>query len=182
MTTPIGLFYGTNTGYTELVVDIIEEEFSFVAPDLLTVHNIADEPVEKIVDYDNLIIGCPTWNVGQLQEDWDDAYTALEDLELTGKRVALFGLGDQYGYPENYCDAIGILGRKFREQGAELVGFTSTEGYEFSYSEGVEEGMFMGLALDEDNESDLTRERVADWIWQLVDEFDLVRFLEPVAA
>lgn len=182
MTTPIGLFYGTNTGYTELVVDIIEEEFSFVAPDLVTVHNIADVPAAKLLDYDRLIIGCPTWNVGQLQEDWDDAYSDLEELDLAGKQAAIFGLGDQYGYPENFCDAIGILGRKLREQGADLVGFTPVDGYEFSYSQGVEDGMFMGLALDEENESEQTRERVMEWIWQLVDAFDLVRFLEPIIA
>lgn len=180
--TPIGLFYGTNTDYTRLVVDQIEEEFEMVAPHLLTVHNIAETPLEKMLDYDHLIIGCPTWNVGQLQEDWDVVYSEIEELDLSGKKIAIFGLGDQYDYPDNFCDAIGILGRKFREQSAELVGFTSTDGYEFSYSLGVEDGLFMGLALDEMNESERTPERVTDWIWQLVDEFDLVQYLEPVAA
>lgn len=151
-----------------------------VAPDLVTVHNIADVPVTKMLDYDYLIVGCPTWNIGQLQDDWDDVFVELDDLDLTGKKIAILGLGDQFGYPESYCDAIGILGRKFITQGAQLVGFTSTEGYEFSYSQGLEDGMFMGLALDEDNESELTPARVTDWVWQLVDEFDLVRFLEPV--
>ena len=178
--TPIGLFYGTDTGFTELVVGLIQEEFGTIAPDLITVHNIADVSVEKMLDYDYLIIGCPTWNVGQLQDDWDEVFLQLDDLDLTGKKMAIFGLGDQFGYPENYCDAIGILGRKFAGQGAELVGFTSAEGYEFSYSLGVEDGMFMGLALDEENESERTPERITDWLWQLVDEFDLVRFLEPV--
>jgi len=82
---------------------------------------------------------------------------------------AFLGLGDQYGYPDTFCDALGILGRKFVERGAQLVGFTSTEGYDFSDSLGVEEGMFMGLALDEDNESERTGERITDWVWQLVD-------------
>lgn len=132
-----------------------------------------------MLDYDNLIVGCPTWNVGKLQEDWEVAYSRLDDLDLTGKKIAVFGLGDQYDYPENFCDAIGILGRKFIDQGAELVGFTSTDGYEFSYSRGVEDGRFMGLALDEMNESERTPERLTDWVWQLVDEFDLVHYLEP---
>lgn len=178
--TPIGLFYGTDTGFTELVAGLIKEEFSMVAPDLITVHDIAEVPVEKMLDYDYLIVGCPTWNVGQLQDDWDDVFIELDDLDLTGKKLAIFGLGDQYGYPENYCDAIGILGRKLADQGAELIGFTPAEGYEFSYSLGVEDGMFLGLALDEENESEKTPGRVTDWIWQLVDEFDLVPYLEPV--
>lgn len=177
--TPIGLFYGSDTGFTELVTGLIKEEFDTVAPNLVTVHNIAETPVEKMLDYDYLIIGCPTWNIGQLQDDWDDVYLDLNALDLTGKKIAIFGLGDQYGYPDSFCDAIGILGRKFVERGAELVGFTPTDGLEFAYSQGVEDGMFMGLALDDENESERTPERISEWIWQLVDEFDLVYLLEP---
>ncbi len=180
--TPIGLFYGSNTGFTALVARMIQEEFESVAPNLVTLHDIAEEPLARMLDYELLIIGCPTWNEGHLQDDWDNEYLTLEELDLSGKKVAIFGLGDQYGYPEHYCDAIGILGRKFMAQGAELVGFTSTAGYEYSYSQGVEDGMFMGLALDEDNESERTPERITDWVWQLVDEFDLVGYLEPVYA
>jgi flavodoxin I len=179
--TPIGLFYGSNTGFTMLVTKLFKEEFELIARDLVTVHDVAETPIEKMQDYEYLIVGCPTWNVGQLQDDWDALFVELDKLDLSGKKVAIFGLGDQYGYPENYCDAIGILGRKFISRGAELVGFTPAEGYEFSYSRGVEDGMFMGLALDEENETEKTPGRVSDWIWQLVEEFDLVRYLEPVA-
>jgi flavodoxin I len=176
---PIGLFYGSDTGFTELVANLIKEEFDTVAPDLIAVHDIAETPVEKMLDYDYLIIGCPTWNIGQLQDDWDDVYLELDTVYLTGKKIAIFGLGDQYGYPDSFCDAIGILGRKFIERGAELVGFTPADGLEFTYSQGEEDGMFMGLALDDENESERTPERVGEWIWQLVDEFDLVHLLEP---
>lgn len=178
--TPIGLFYGTDTGFTEIVVKLFQEEFDLVAPHLLTVHNIGDTAVTTLQQYDHLIIGCPTWDIGQLQADWDKAYNELERLDLSGKQVAIFGLGDQYGYPDSYCDAIGILAEKFASRGAELVGFTSTDGYEFTHSEGVRDGQFLGLALDEDNESDRSPGRVSEWVWQLVDEFDLVAYLEPV--
>jgi flavodoxin I len=180
--TQIGLFYGTDTGYTRWVIDLLEDEFESIAPGLLAVHNIADVPVEKMLAYYKLIVGCPTWNVGQLQDDWDVAFGQLDSIDLAGMKIAIFGLGDQYGYPDNYCDAIGILGRKFIERGAELVGFTSADGYEFSDSQGVADGRFMGLALDEINESQRTPERLTDWIWQLVDEFDLVELLEPSLA
>jgi flavodoxin I len=179
--TPIGLFYGSNGGFTALVSRMIAAEFDTVAPELVTMHDIAEVPLDRLLDYDCLIIGCPTWNHGQLQDDWDDLYVDLDDLDFTGKKVAVFGLGDQYGYGDFFCDAIGILGRKFAAQGAELLGFTLAAGYEFDHSRGVEDGRFMGLALDEDNESDLTPDRITAWIWQLVDEFDLVRFLEPAA-
>lgn len=177
--TPIGLFYGSDTGFTELVSNLIKEEFDTVAPGLITVHDIAETPAKKMLAYDYLIIGCPTWDIGQLQDDWEDIYLELDNLDLTGKKMAIFGLGDQYGYPDSFCDAIGILGRKFIELGAELVGFTPSDGFEFTYSQGEEDGQFMGLALDDENESEQTPERVSEWIWQLVDEFDLVDLLEP---
>ncbi len=180
--TPIGLFYGTDTGFTRIVTDLMVKEFDAVAPDLLTIHDVADEPIANMLAYNYLIVGCPTWNVGQLQDDWDDQFLNLDDLELTSKKIAIFGLGDQYGYPESFCDAIGILGRKFIAQGAELVGFTPTDGYEFTHSEGAAGEMFMGLALDDENESEKTPGKITDWVWQLVDEFDLVHLLEPALA
>jgi flavodoxin I len=180
--TPIGLFYGSDTGFTEIVVKLLEEEFNLVTSGLLTIHNIADVPAASLLQYDRLIIGCPTWDIGQLQADWDKAYDELDNLDFSGKQVAIFGLGDQYGYPDSFCDAIGILAEKFSALGAQLAGFTLAEGYGFNDSQGVKDGQFLGLALDEDNESDKSPERVAEWVWQLVDEFDLVEFLEPLVV
>jgi flavodoxin I len=119
------------------------------------------------------------WNIGELQDDWDEQFLDLDNLDLGGKKVALFGLGDQYGYADSFCDAIGVLGRKLGERGAELVGFTPTDGYDFHYSEGVEGELFMGLALDDEHEGEQTPGKVTDWVWQLVDEFNLVHLLEP---
>lgn len=180
--TSIGLFYGTNTGYTEIAVDLLVEEFEMALPGVLTVHDVSTVPLQKMHDYDYLIVGCPTWNVGQLQDDWDEKFVDIAQLDLRGKKMAIFGLGDQYGYSDNYCDAIGILGKQFAAQGAEIVDFTSAEGYDFVHSLGVRDGQFMGLALDEDHQSDKSPARIADWVWQLVDEFDLIHLLDAVMA
>lgn len=173
MSARIGLFYGSNTDMTKLVAEMIMATFADVAQVEVDLFDIADVNAEKMLAYQNLIIGCPTWYVGQLQEDWGTALPEIADLDLTGKRVALFGLGDQYGYSYTFADAIGILGREFEAVGAELVGFTVTDGFDFEFSKGVEDGVFLGLALDEDNESDLTPERVAEWVRQLTVDFML---------
>jgi flavodoxin I len=169
----IGLFYGSTTGNTEFVATLIAEEFAKRGLDSIELFDIGRVELSQLMDYDNLIIGCPTWNIGQLQDDWDIAESKLSQLDFTGKKVALFGLGDQYGYPENFCDAIGMLGQKFSDQGAELVGFTLVEDYDISYSLGIEEGVFLGLALDEDNQNDLTPSRIQDWVTLLIQEFGL---------
>lgn len=173
MKTKIGLFYGSNSDNTKIVADMIQETFARYIPGLIDLFDVATSGVEKMRAYENLIIGCPTWYIGQLQEDWEVSLPELKLLDLQGKRVALFGLGDQYGYPDTFVDAIGILGREFTEAGAELVGFTTVDGFAFDFSEGVEDGVFLGLALDEDNQCELTPDRVSDWVQQLIAEFML---------
>lgn len=172
--TKIGLFYGSSTDNTASVADFIKEKFDEKVTDVVESFDIGDSEVADLLNYDRLIVGCPTWNIGELQDDWDIAFGQLDDLDFSGIKIAIFGVGDQYGYPDNFCDAIGILAEKFRELGAELIGFTDVdESFEFDESKGVENGRFMGLAVDEDNQDDLTDERVANWIEQLVDEFEL---------
>ncbi len=108
-----------------------------------------------------------------MQSDWEDFYDELDNIDFTGKKVAYFGSGDQVGYPDTFQDALGILEEKISENGAETVGYWPTEGYEFSESKAVRDGKFVGLALDEDNQSDLTEERIKSWVTQLKPEFGL---------
>jgi flavodoxin I len=170
----IGLFYGSTTGATESDAQMIQDTFNAKMPDLVEALEIGSTEVGTMAEYDYLIVGSSTWDEGALQEDWDAKFEELDSLDMSGKSVAVFGLGDQVGYPDNYCDAIGILGNKLEELGAKLVGFTDvSEDYDFDESLGIKDGKFMGLALDEDNQNDLTEERVTNWVEQLIEEFDL---------
>lgn len=169
----IGLFFGSDTGNTARAAELIRKEFDRFQPGLVTVTDIARCNLRDLEAYDKLILGVPTWNIGELQSDWDLLFPQMDTLNLTGKQVALFGLGDEGGYPDTYQDAIGIIGAKVRERGAQLVGYWSTAGYDFIASRGVEDGKFMGLALDNDNAPELTPERIKAWVRQLIHEFGL---------
>jgi flavodoxin I len=125
------------------------------------------------VAFDHLILGIPTWNIGQLQDDWDILFPQLDALDFSGKKVALFGVGDQYGYPDNFLDAVGILGNKLIERGAELCGRWYDSNYEFAESIAFVDGKFMGLGIDEDHQANLTDGRISQWVRQLVEEFAL---------
>jgi flavodoxin I len=166
----IGLFYGSTTGKTEAVVESIQKEFG---KDVVDLHNIADVDESDFEEYTNLIIACPTWNIGELQSDWDGFYPDLENLDFNGKKVAYFGTGDQIGYADNFQDAMGILEEKIADLGGTTVGYWSTDGYDFNESKAVKNGKFVGLAIDEDNQSDLTDERVKAWVAQLKQEFGI---------
>ena len=169
----IGLFYGSNTGNTEIDAELIKKKFNELYPDIVEIFNIGLVDVKKMESYDLLIVGSPTWNIGELQDDWALKFSQLNDLNMEGKLVGMFGVGDQFGYADNYCDAIGIIGRKLEERGAELVGYTDASDYEFDNSLGVEDGAFIGMALDDDNQNGMTEERIVYWIDQLIEDFGL---------
>jgi len=95
-----------------------------------------------------------TWNVGELQDDWEIVLPAMETLNFSGKQIAIFGVGDAEDYPDNFLDAVGMLGEALRSGGAALVGFWPTDGYDFEESKALEDGHFMGLGIDEINQAD----------------------------
>lgn len=166
----IGLFYGSTNGATTLVAKRIANAFATQGV-TVEVFNIAEYVLETMLDFEHLILGTSTWNVGQLQKDWEDVLPEFDDLDLTGKQVALFGLGDQVGYPDTFLDALFFVADKVRERGATVVGAWPTTGYTFAQSWAVEEGHFLGLAVDEDNQFRLTQSRVDAWVAQLLREF-----------
>jgi flavodoxin I len=166
----IGLFYGTQTGNTESAAELIQKA---LGADLVELHDISDASTDDFSDYDCLIIGCPTWNIGELQSDWEGFYDELDQIDFNGKKVAYFGTGDQVGYADNFQDAMGILEEKISGLGGQTVGQWSTDGYDHQASKAEKNGMFVGLALDEDNQSELTDERITTWITQLKQAFGL---------
>jgi flavodoxin I len=166
----IGLFFGTQTGNTEFLAEAIQKEFG--GSSVVELHNIADTAVEEFSAYECLIIGCPTWNIGELQSDWAGFYEDdLDQVSFNNKKVAYFGPGDQIGYADNFQDAIGILEEKISQLGGQTVGYWSIDGYDFTESKAVRNGKFVGLAIDEDNQPELTDSRIKQWVKQLKQEF-----------
>lgn len=169
--TKIGLFYGTQTGNTQTLAEKIQKELGGAG--VVDLNDIADAVAEDFEQYDCIIIGCPTWNIGELQADWDGFYDQLEAIAFDQKKVAYFGAGDQVGYADNFQDAIGILEEKIADLGGITVGYWPTDGYDFNDSKALRDGKFVGLAIDEDNQSELTDRRIQAWVAQLKREFDL---------
>ncbi len=169
-TAPIGLFYGSSTCYTEMASEKIQQQFPENSVD---VFNVADTPVAKMIDYQQLILGIPTWDYGELQEDWEDVWDDLDNLDLSNTTIALFGLGDQVGYPDWFLDAMGYLHNKVIVQGAKVIGYWPNQEYQFIASQALTEDQqyFVGLALDDENEFDKTGNRITQWCDELKKHF-----------
>jgi len=159
--TDIRLFYGSTTGHTEHVADLIKQE---LGDNLTSVIDISKASPEDLESADMLILGTPTWNDGELQDDWQTFFSKMDHLDLSGKKVALFGLGDAVEYTHEFVDGLGTLYHKVKDWGAEIVGSWPLEGYEFLDSTAIEDNQFVGLVIDEDNQPELTEGRVHDWV------------------
>ncbi len=167
----IGLFYGSTTGKTESAAEMIQEAFG--GEDVVALHEISEVEEEDFDQYEYIIIGCPTWDIGELQSDWQGYYEELDNVDFSGKKVAYFGTGDQIGYPENFQDAMGMLEEKISALGGKTLGYWSFDGYDYESSRAEKNGKFVGLALDEDNQSELTDSRIKQWVEQLKTEFGI---------
>jgi len=153
------IFYASSTGNTEIISKEISKELGNVE-----LVDIADNGVLSINDYENVILGVATWGDGELQDDWDEEWDNFKGIDFSNKTVALFGLGDQEGYGDNYVDAMGIVYEHLVETDAKLVGkWAVTEEYIHDNSRAIVDDMFVGLALDEDNQDDLSAERIVKW-------------------
>ncbi len=165
----IGILYSFNTHKTSKVAKRIADAFEGSAKTELI--NIEEITIEKFTQFDYLICGTATWFDGELPNHWDEFVPDIEDMDLNGKTIALFGLGDQKGYPENFLDGMGILAELFEEQGAKLVGFTSNEGYIYDSSTAERGDEFCGLGIDYETQGSKNKERVNAWVEKLNLEF-----------
>ncbi len=162
----IGLFFGSDEGNTESVAHRIRAQFG---EERVDIYDIADVTQLEFAEYEYIILGIPTWDFGQIQSDWEEFWEDLGDIDFSGKTVALFGLGDQFGYGDYFLDAMGMLHDVIVSNGANIVGHWSTEGYEFDASKAwiKDESCFVGLAIDEDQQEELTDQRIERWCDEL---------------
>ncbi len=163
----IGIFYGSSTGQTEMVAEKLQQLFGEENADLLNVDMASEKDLEH---YPYLILGTPTWGIGEMQDDWEDFAEILDKADLKGKKVALFGLGDQDTYPDSFADGVGMLFDRINAR-TEVVGAWPKAGYIFHESEALRGNQFVGLILDQENQASKTIERLEKWVEGLKKEF-----------
>ena len=165
----IGLFYGSTTCYTEMVAEKIQ---AIIGADSVDLCNIKHQPLAAMANYDILILGLSTWDFGEIQEDWEAHWDEISTVDLNGKIVAIYGMGDQLGYAEWFIDAVGMLHHAIAPQQPVRIGFWPAAGYDFIASKALTDDgeLFYGLALDDENQYELTDQRLNDWISQILQE------------
>ncbi len=159
----IGIFFGgKDNGTTAKVAHRIQELFG----DNATVHNVGNAAKHDVDKYDFLILGTAAWGIGEMHSDWERFIDKLIEADLSTKKIALFGLGDQKMYPESFVDGMGTIFCRMPYK-QNVIGYTSTSGYNFYYSTAEKEGNFVGLAIDNDTQKEYTEQRIKDWVEQI---------------
>lgn len=161
----IGIFYGSSTGNTR---DVSAKLQAVLDADL---HNVAETEADAIAEYRYLVFATSTWGAGDLQDDWEEFFPHLDEMDFAGRKVAIMGLGDQTNYGDTFVDGMTILADKVVERGGVVVGSTSSDGYGHDASGAERNGRFVGLVIDEDNQSDRTDNRIRKWAVALKREF-----------
>lgn len=166
----VNIIYGSTTGNTEKIAGLISEKMASLGIDNKLL-DIKEASLEDFSEAKGLVLGTSTWGDGELQDDWEEFFSNLDKLDLKGMKVALFGLGDSDSYSEEFVSAMGILYKKVKERGADVVGAVSSDHYTFDGSQAVEDGVFIGLPLDEENEDDKHEERLDGWLESVKSSF-----------
>lgn len=152
----IGIFYGSTTGVTEQVAEKLGT--------LLEAKVFHAGDIDKILEFDTAILATSTWGIGDIQDDWIGPLEKLKSLNLSGKKVGIVGVGDQESFSSSFVNGMRDLYNAATEANATIVGLTSTEGYSFDESAAVDDDKFVGLVIDDSNQSNLTDERIENWI------------------
>jgi len=160
------IFYASSTGNTKDGAKKIANELG-----IKDIFDIASGNILLIQNYEKLIIGSSTWGEGDLQDDWEENWEQFQAIDFEGKTVALFGYGDQEQYCDNFVDAMGMIGEVVTQGEGKIIGQWSANEYDFDESKALlDDETFIGLALDEDNQAELTDERIKTWCNQIRDE------------
>lgn len=154
--------YGSTTGVCQDIAERIASKLGGVE-----VISASELTADTLAANDNLLLGTSTWGEGDVQDDWYDALDTLKAANLSGKTVAIFGCGDSVSYGDSFCGGMRALYDAAKEAGANVIGEVSASQYSFDSSNAVIDGKFVGLALDENNESDKTDERIDAWLGTL---------------
>ena len=167
------LIYAPQKGNVEKTANKIFVKFDSHEMDMFPIKDI---PIEKIKEYENIIIGCSTvgsetWQNSK-NSSWNTILHQVEEMKLEKTKVAIFGLGDQIQYPTHFVDDMKLIYDAFTKAKATIIGEVAKDTYHFEESKAIVGGKFIGLPIDEDQQPELTEKRINIWISDLKQQFN----------
>ena len=169
------LFYSPEGGNVNSVTNKLGEMIGNDKVDIIPVKEVEKGDLYK---YNKIIfvgstVGADHWSNETVVDEWIEFFTKIKEISFEKKKVAIVGLGNSVLYPAHFVDGMADLYERILKQNAKILGFVDSKDYDFTDSEAVnDDGFFCGLAIDEDNEAELTTERLEKWIFILKSDFE----------
>ncbi len=160
----IGIYFGSSTGTTQEVANTIASKLGVSADDI---HDVASADAASMANYEVLLLGCSTWGMGDLQDDWESFLPDAKEQNLAGKCVALFGCGDSSSYSDTFGDALATIREEMEGTNCTFIGEISKEDYSYDETRCENGDKLFALLIDEVNESDKTADRIDEWVGSL---------------
>lgn len=114
------MLYASTTGNTELMAEAIVEYLENKQHQVVTkTFDFDPIDVEELLDYDAVLVGTHTWDDGDLPYEVEDFYEELDDVDITGQIVGVFGSADSFY--DTYGGAIDLMGDCLENKGATMV-------------------------------------------------------------
>jgi flavodoxin I len=169
------LFYSPEGGNVNGVAIMLGE---MIGDDKVVIIPVKEATKEDFQKYDQIIlvgstVGADHWDKETIVDEWPEFYSKMNDISLEHTKVAIVGLGNSFLYPAHFADGMAFHYENLKKHKAKIFGEVDPEGYDFTDSESLnEDGLFCGLPIDEDNEPELTAERLEKWINSLKPDFE----------
>lgn len=171
----IALLYSPEGGNVNKVTIKLAEIIGIEKVDIIPVRKVGKGELDK---YKQIIflgstVGADHWTNEIVADEWQEFFNKWDEISFENKKVAIVGLGNSVLYPEHFADGMAHLYNKIKERKGKVLGFVDAKDYDFTDSEAVnDDGFFCGLAIDEDNEEELTKERLERWVSSLKADFE----------
>ena len=169
------IFYSPEGGNVNGVAIQLGE---MIGTDKVDVIPVKELEAEDVNNYNKIIlvgstVGADHWNNETIVDEWIAFFTKIIDISFENKMVAIVGLGNSFIYPSHFVDGMADLYERLTKLNAKVLGKVEKKGYDFTESEALDDdGFFCGLPIDEDNEEELTAERLENWIALLKPDFE----------
>jgi len=169
------IFFSPEGGNVNRVTIQLGEVIGNEKVDIIPANKVVKENLYKYkqIIFVGSTVGADHWSNKTIVDEWQEFFRKIDEISFEDKKVALVGLGNSVLYPEHFADGMAHLYKQIANKKAKIFGFVEAEGYTFTDSEALnDEGLFLGLPIDEENEYDLTAGRLEKWVSKLKPDFE----------
>ncbi len=160
------------------VEDTAHKVYNMFDPQTIDIFDLVSFDFNSIENYDLMILGHSTigaenWHEAKADNEWNRFFRKIESKGGCKIIAASFGLGNEILYPDHFVDGLGIYKEEMDNLKIKMIGQWPTDGYKYTDSDGEKDGFFYGLALDVDNQTKLSEERISAWTDEIKKEMNL---------